>query len=384
MRIDSLELEDFRNYARQRVELDPDCNVIFGENAQGKTNLLEAVVYLSRGKSPRARTDREMIRFDAPAARMEAEVFSREREFRVRVELYRVGEVDAYGRYKSLAGFESLDLESVGSQTTAEEWEEKAGKAAMLVKEAEKGEALLSPEHYVLEVKEGKGVLRELPSGMYLMAPREAVTLEYCYAFLPSLLALPGYGLSAEPEGQGETVWAYEVRAGLKPERRPRYLELEIEKILTGYGEGMGPAVFVFQVEAEKEEKGEMKTVYSNTVTAVFAGEGSQVFPAGRIPAGAQVTVTEVYSGGSYVPEGPKEQTFPAEIKEDSLFGERPEEEQVPRIRVTFRNRYDGGLIPGTGIRNRFTRKEGETGWNWEAVSCGPGGEEETGDEREE
>ena len=89
MRIDSLELEDFRNYARQRVELDPDCNVIFGENAQGKTNLLEAVVYLSRGKSPRARTDREMIRFDAPAARMEAEVFSREREFRVRVELYR-------------------------------------------------------------------------------------------------------------------------------------------------------------------------------------------------------------------------------------------------------------------------------------------------------
>lgn len=302
----------------------------------------------------------------------------------IRVELYRVGEVDAYGRYKSLAGFESLDLESVGSQTTAEEWEEKAGKAAMLVKEAEKGEALLSPEHYVLEVKEGKGVLRELPSGMYLMAPREAVTLEYCYAFLPSLLALPGYGLLAEPEGQGETVWAYEVRAGLKPERRPRYLELEIEKILTGYGEGMGPAVFVFQVEAEKEEKGEMKTVYSNTVTAVFAGEGSQVFPAGRIPAGAQVTVTEVYSGGSYVPEGPKEQTFPAEIKEDSLFGERPEEEQVPRIRVTFRNRYDGGLIPGTGIRNRFTRKEGETGWNWEAVSCGPGGEEETGDEREE
>lgn len=89
MRINSLELENFRNYTRQRVELDPDCNVIFGENAQGKTNLLEAVVYLSRGKSPRARTDKEMIRFDAPAARMEAEVFSREREFRIRAELYR-------------------------------------------------------------------------------------------------------------------------------------------------------------------------------------------------------------------------------------------------------------------------------------------------------
>ena len=45
MRIDSLELENFRNYGQQRVSFDPRCNVIFGENAQGKTNLLEALVY---------------------------------------------------------------------------------------------------------------------------------------------------------------------------------------------------------------------------------------------------------------------------------------------------------------------------------------------------
>ena len=69
MRILELELQHFRNYSGQRVSFDPDCNVIFGENAQGKTNLLEAIVYLSCGKSPRARTDREMIAFDAPAAR---------------------------------------------------------------------------------------------------------------------------------------------------------------------------------------------------------------------------------------------------------------------------------------------------------------------------
>ena len=72
MRILELELQHFRNYSGQRVSFDPDCNVIFGENAQGKTNLLEAIVYLSCGKSPRARTDREMIAFDAPAAVLEA------------------------------------------------------------------------------------------------------------------------------------------------------------------------------------------------------------------------------------------------------------------------------------------------------------------------
>ena len=89
MRIDRLELEGFRNYIRQSAAFDPRCNVIFGENAQGKTNLLEALVYLSCGKSPRARTDREMIGFDLPSARISAGVFARERDFQIQVDLFR-------------------------------------------------------------------------------------------------------------------------------------------------------------------------------------------------------------------------------------------------------------------------------------------------------
>lgn len=89
MRIDRLELEGFRNYVREAAEFDPRCNVICGENAQGKTNLLEAVVYLSRGKSPRARTDREMIGFQEDSARLLAQVNSRERQFKVQADLYR-------------------------------------------------------------------------------------------------------------------------------------------------------------------------------------------------------------------------------------------------------------------------------------------------------
>ena len=45
MRIDRLKLDSFRNYGRQAVDFDGRCNVIFGENAQGKTNLLEALRY---------------------------------------------------------------------------------------------------------------------------------------------------------------------------------------------------------------------------------------------------------------------------------------------------------------------------------------------------
>ena len=89
MRIDRLELEGFRNYGREAADFDPRCNVICGENAQGKTNLLEAIVYLSRGKSPRARTDREMIGFQEESARLLAHVHSREREFQVQADLFR-------------------------------------------------------------------------------------------------------------------------------------------------------------------------------------------------------------------------------------------------------------------------------------------------------
>ena len=51
MKLQSLKLYDFRNYAAAGVQLHPGVNLIVGENAQGKTNLLEAVFYLSTGRS---------------------------------------------------------------------------------------------------------------------------------------------------------------------------------------------------------------------------------------------------------------------------------------------------------------------------------------------
>ena len=89
MIVRALTLDFFRNYLHLEARFAPGVNVICGENAQGKTNLLEAIVYLSCGKSPRARTDREMIGFDTAEAVLESRALSRDREFRTRVELYR-------------------------------------------------------------------------------------------------------------------------------------------------------------------------------------------------------------------------------------------------------------------------------------------------------
>ena len=88
MRIDRLELDFFRNYVHFETDFDSSLNVIYGDNAQGKTNLLEAVGYLS-GLSHRARYDKELIQFGVDYAFLKGQVFSRERDFILEAELHR-------------------------------------------------------------------------------------------------------------------------------------------------------------------------------------------------------------------------------------------------------------------------------------------------------
>ena len=89
MIVNGLELENFRNYTRLEAQFHPRVNLIYGENAQGKTNLLEAVEYLSSARSHRTRFDRELIRFGADQALVKGMVDSRDREFCQEVRLSR-------------------------------------------------------------------------------------------------------------------------------------------------------------------------------------------------------------------------------------------------------------------------------------------------------
>ncbi len=62
MYIKNLKLKNFRNYADETVSFTDGLNVLFGRNAQGKTNCAEAVFYLCTGVSPRSRRDKQLIR----------------------------------------------------------------------------------------------------------------------------------------------------------------------------------------------------------------------------------------------------------------------------------------------------------------------------------
>ena len=80
MIVRKIALNGFRNYDFETAEFSPGTNVICGPNAQGKTNLLEAVYMLSTGRSFRTRFDRELIGFGCDGADLLAEVSSHDRE----------------------------------------------------------------------------------------------------------------------------------------------------------------------------------------------------------------------------------------------------------------------------------------------------------------
>lgn len=86
MRVDALALEDWRNYERQSVDLSPGLNLVVGANAQGKTNLLEAVHCLSGFGSPRA-TDAALVRHGCERALLHASVERRGRSVRIDLEV---------------------------------------------------------------------------------------------------------------------------------------------------------------------------------------------------------------------------------------------------------------------------------------------------------
>lgn len=88
MKLQTLQLYDFRNYAAARLTLHPGVNLLVGENAQGKTNLLEAVCYLSTGKSIRTGRNQELIRFGADFADLSCTLFSGGREQSLRAVLF--------------------------------------------------------------------------------------------------------------------------------------------------------------------------------------------------------------------------------------------------------------------------------------------------------
>lgn len=87
MNILKLSLKNYRNLWPSEIKPDQEINVIFGDNAQGKTNLLESIWLFTAGRSFRGSKDTDLIKFKEKKAQLEMNIFSQSREQKLKIEL---------------------------------------------------------------------------------------------------------------------------------------------------------------------------------------------------------------------------------------------------------------------------------------------------------
>ena len=87
MWIKKIKINNFRNYNYQEINLEKNINIFYGENAQGKTNIIEAIFLSSMGKSFRAKKDKEMIMLGKESSNIELEYEKKDRDGKIKIEL---------------------------------------------------------------------------------------------------------------------------------------------------------------------------------------------------------------------------------------------------------------------------------------------------------
>ena len=87
MIIKSIELSNFRNYERLEIKFDSGTNILYGDNAQGKTNILEAAYFSGTTKSHKGSKDKEVIRFGCEEAHIRTVVEKNDKEYQIDMHL---------------------------------------------------------------------------------------------------------------------------------------------------------------------------------------------------------------------------------------------------------------------------------------------------------
>ncbi len=183
--------------------------------------------------------------------------------------------------------------------------------------------------------------LEGLSTGVYLVLGDQVELPDgRGFVFQPALISLP-------VNDQDEYI--YDTEVVLKGELTELFGDLVIEKTLENYRPDLGSATFVFDVEAVKDGK----NIYSNVLSLTFDQSGTKQTVVSHLPAGAEVTVTEIYSGASYelTSEGSVTVTILAEGTEGSP------------VTVSFTNTYDGTDNSGVSVVNHFEYQEDAGGW---------------------
>ena len=261
----------------------------------------------------------------------------------ITVNLYKVADVDVSGNYTATKDFTGLNVSSVSADdkdAAASEWADRAKEAQKMLKESVEPTATVT-------LAAGTGSLADLATGLYLVDTPEVVTTNYTYTFTPYLVSLPTNNYYSS----GNDDWIYDLTdtnaIGLKPEEHARYGDLVIHKTLANHNATTGKkATFVFQIEI-KPLKGKTET---RIESLDFDAAGDSSVTITKIPAGAKVKVTEVYSGASYKLTSANDQTATIVATDRGA--------KVEPASVSFTNDIEDNMNGGYGVRNNFKLDE--------------------------
>ena len=261
----------------------------------------------------------------------------------IKVNLYKVADVDVSGNYTATGAFTELDVSSVRADNNdaASEWAERAKKAK------EKLSDSVNPS-YTVALTGGIGNKDGLDTGLYLVDTPEVVTTNYTYTFTPYLVSLPTNNYYSS----GNDDWIYALTdtnaIGLKPEEHARYGDLVINKTLANHNATTGKkATFVFQIDITPLKSDKTET---RIESLDFEAAGNSSVTITKIPAGAKVTVKEVYSGASYKLTSANDQK-PTIVATDRGA-------KVEPASVSFTNDIEDNMNGGYGVRNNFKLDE--------------------------
>ena len=259
----------------------------------------------------------------------------------IKVNLYKVADVDVSGNYTATKDFTKLDVSSVRADNNdaASEWATRASEAKGMLSDSVK------PVDTVT-LTGGIGNKDGLDTGLYLVDTPEVVTTNYTYTFTPYLVSLPTNNYYSS----GNDVWIYNLTdtnaIGLKPEEHARYGDLKINKTLANHNATTGKkTTFVFQIDITCKGKTETRIESLD-----FESAGNSSVTITKIPAGATVTVKEVYSGASYKLTSANDQTATIVATDRGA--------KVDPASVSFTNDIKDNMNGGYGVKNNFKLDE--------------------------
>ena len=261
----------------------------------------------------------------------------------ITVNLYKVADVDVSGNYTATEDFTGVDVSSVRADNNdaASEWVERAKKAKEKLSDSVKPVATVT-------LTRGIGAKAGLDTGLYLVDTPEVVTTNYTYTFTPYLVSLPTNNYYSS----GNDDWIYALTdtnaIGLKPEEHARYGDLVINKTLENHNATTGKkATFVFQIKIKPLKSNKTETRIES-LDFEAAGESSVTIT--KLPAGAEVTVKEVYSGASY-------KLTSADDQRATIVATDRGATNTPAS-VSFTNDINNNMNGGYGVKNNFKLDE--------------------------